>query len=55
MSDPLHILVVDDEPRFRAMLRRYLVSEGFKISEAADGVPCAKPWRTKRSTLSFSI
>lgn len=37
MSDPLHILVVDDEPGMRAMLRRYLVSEGFKVSEAADG------------------
>lgn len=37
MSDPLHILVVDDEPRFRTMVRRYLVSEGFKVTEAADG------------------
>ena len=37
MTDPLHVLVVDDEPRSRTMLRRYLVEEGFKVSEAADG------------------
>lgn len=37
MSEPLHILVVDDDPRIRSMLRRYLTGEGFAISEAADG------------------
>jgi two-component system phosphate regulon response regulator OmpR len=37
MSDPLHVLIVDDEPRIRTMLRRYLVEEGFKVSDAADG------------------
>lgn len=37
MSDPLHVLVVDDDQRIRAMLRRYLVEEGFRVSEAADG------------------
>ncbi len=37
MNEPLHVLVVDDEPRIRTMLRRYLEGEGFKVSEAADG------------------
>jgi two-component system, OmpR family, response regulator len=37
MSNPLHVLIVDDEPRIRAMLRRYLAGEGFTVSEAADG------------------
>ena len=37
MTDPLHVLVVDDEPRIRTMLRRYLDEEGFKVSDAADG------------------
>lgn len=37
MSGPLHVLVVDDEPRIRTMLRRYLVGEGFAVSEAANG------------------
>ena len=37
MSNPVHILVVDDEPRIRTMLRRYLTDEGFKVSDAADG------------------
>lgn len=37
MSNLVHVLVVDDEPRIRKMLRRYLVDEGFKVSDAADG------------------
>jgi DNA-binding response OmpR family regulator len=34
MTDPLHVLVVDDEPRIR---RRYLVEKGFKVSDVVDG------------------
>src|SRR5262249_34263271 len=37
MTHPVHVLVVDDDPRVRNMLRRYLTDEGFKVSEAADG------------------
>jgi two-component system, OmpR family, response regulator len=37
MTDPTHILVVDDERRIRTVLRRYLTDEGYKISDAADG------------------
>ena len=37
MTDRLHVLIVDDEPRIRTMLRRYHVEEGFKVSDAADG------------------
>lgn len=37
MTDPLHVLVVDDEPRIRTMLRRYLIEEGFRVSDAGDG------------------
>lgn len=37
MAEQTHILVVDDEPQIRTMLRRYLTDEGFKVSEAADG------------------
>jgi len=31
------VLVVDDEPRIRAVLRGYLEADGFAVSEAADG------------------
>lgn len=31
------VLVVDDEPKIRDVLRRYLVAEGFEVSEAATG------------------
>ena len=37
MSGGLHVLVVDDEPRIRTMLRRYLTGEGLRVTEAADG------------------
>jgi DNA-binding response OmpR family regulator len=37
MSEALHVLVVDDEPRIRTMVRRYLTEEGLKVSEAGDG------------------
>lgn len=38
MTSQIHILVVDDDPRIRSMLRRYLTDEGFQVSEAEDGV-----------------
>jgi two-component system, OmpR family, response regulator len=37
MNEALHVLVVDDEPRIRTMLRRYLSGEGLKVSDAGDG------------------
>jgi DNA-binding response OmpR family regulator len=35
--DRQRILVVDDEPDLRRMLRRYLEAEGFEVAEAAGG------------------
>lgn len=35
--DRQQILVVDDEPELRQMLRRYLKAEGFDVAEATDG------------------
>ena len=55
MTDPLHVLVVDDEPRIRTMLRRYLVEEGFKVSDAADGAACAPRSSARRSISCCSI
>jgi two-component system phosphate regulon response regulator OmpR len=37
MEQPLHILVVDDDPRIRQMLTRYFELEGYRVSAAADG------------------
>ncbi|MEW6183150.1 MAG: response regulator transcription factor [Bacillota bacterium] len=31
------VLLVDDEPRIRELLRKYLLAEGFEVGEAADG------------------
>ncbi len=37
MTATPHILIVDDDPRVRRLLGRYLSDEGFLVSEAADG------------------
>lgn len=37
MSVTRTILVIDDEPRMRALVRMYLEREGFRVLEAADG------------------
>jgi DNA-binding response OmpR family regulator len=40
MSEPprrRRVLVVDDEPKIRDLIRRYLQADGFDVAEAADG------------------
>lgn len=50
-SNPLTVLVVDDEARIRTMLRRYLTDQGFRVSEAEDG-PAA---RTALDSETFDV
>ncbi|MBQ8345553.1 MAG: response regulator, partial [Clostridia bacterium] len=33
-----HILVVDDEPRIRSLIKKYAEFEGYTVTEAADGM-----------------
>ena len=37
MGQPAHILVVEDEPRLRSLLRLYLEWEGHKVTDVGDG------------------
>lgn len=37
MPDPLHLLVVDDDPGVLDLLRRYFAGHGFTVSTAANG------------------
>lgn len=41
MSEPAHILVVDDDDRIRDLLKRYLVKEGYRVT-AAPGAEAAR-------------
>ena len=36
MSEPAHLLVVDDDARLRALLHRFLDEQGFRVTVAAD-------------------
>ena len=36
LSEPPHLLVVDDDARLRALLQRFLAEQGFRVTAAAD-------------------
>ncbi|KJS10790.1 MAG: transcriptional regulator [Hoeflea sp. BRH_c9] len=40
MSSQIHILIVDDDPEIRSLLARYLGSQGFLVSAAANRAEC---------------
>ena len=50
-DDAAHLLVVDDDTRIRALLNRYLVEQGFRITVAADAAEA----RRKLNGLDFDL
>ena len=50
MEDP-HLLVVDDDAKLRALLQRYLSSNGFRVSAAAD----AEEARALMKSMAFDL
>lgn len=51
MTDPVSVLVVDDEPAFREGLRQALKQEGFVVHLAADGEEALEVYRAHRPDL----
>lgn len=51
MSEPAHILVVDDDDRIRDLLKRYLSREGYRVTAAAD----ADSARRMLGTMAFDL
>jgi DNA-binding response OmpR family regulator len=51
MTDRQHILIVDDDPRVRDMVRRYLGENGFDVSEAPDADAMRSTLDTERVDL----
>ena len=43
MADDWHILIVEDDPRLRERLARYLGSEGFRVTAATDAADSIQP------------
>jgi two-component system phosphate regulon response regulator OmpR len=50
-DEPAHLLIVDDDSRLRAVLRRYLQRNGFRVSEAAN----AEETRAKLHSFEFDL
>jgi two-component system phosphate regulon response regulator OmpR len=50
-DDAPHLLIVDDDERLRSVLRRYLLRNGFRVTEAQDAAAA----RTKLQSLSFDL
>jgi two-component system OmpR family response regulator len=42
MDQPPHVLVVDDDPDIRSLIKEYLEDEGFRITTASDGAQMRK-------------
>lgn len=45
------ILIVDDDPRLRDLLRRYLSEQGFNVFVAEDGKEMTKLWQREHFDL----
>ena len=50
LTEP-HLLVVDDDPRLRELLRRYLSDSGFRVTVAAD----ASEARSALTSFAFDL
>jgi two-component system, OmpR family, phosphate regulon response regulator OmpR len=50
-EEPPHLLIVDDDSRLRAVLRRYLQRNGFRVSEAGN----APETRTQMQSFEFDL
>ena len=50
MEDP-HLLVVDDDERLRGLLHRYLSSNGYRVSAAADAADA----RALMKSMAFDL
>ena len=51
MTEPAHILVIDDDDRLRDLLRRFLSESGFRVSDAAN----ANQARQLLSVITFDM
>jgi two-component system, OmpR family, response regulator len=51
MNDAQHILVVDDDPALRKLVSDFLTRNGYRVSEAQDGVAMKETMKTSRIDL----
>lgn len=51
MAEPIHILVIEDEPSVQTLLRKQLVASGFQVTVANDGLDGLVKLETLRPSL----
>ena len=51
MTDPVHILLIDDEPTLREPLAEYLTGQGFAVTEAGDAAKARTLMRDQRFSI----
>ena len=51
MADPIHILVIEDEPSVQTLLRKQLTANGFHVTVANDGLDALLKLETVRPNL----
>ena len=54
MHTPKCVMIIDDEPNVRLMLRTALELSGYRVVEAADGLAALRCCATPRATSSCS-
>jgi len=50
-SGPQKLMVVDDEPAHRELLRRYLSENGFSVSTAESGAAMNRLWQRGSASM----
>ena len=55
MKDAARILIVDDDPEIREILRVLLESEGFAAAEAADGAEALSVFSEKTDLVILDV
>ena len=55
MADKQTILVVEDEPTLRALVRKVLERDGYEVIEASSGLAALELWGSKKPRVDLLL